>query len=278
MAGIFSIIAPLGLAAVILHSFFAFADPPPAWKSFHTGGEYAKFKIVEKPNLGDGFLHAARFAPNLVKFDFYLAAERGDKTRTAAQWCTEFGLIAVINAGMYQTDYRKNVGYLQHGETINNLGWKQTYQALFAFDPRSADQPKAAMFDLDAPGGKEVHKKYKSAVQNLRLIKGKGVNVWGKQEKQWSEAAVAMDAKGRILFLFSRTPLTMWEFNEKIGKLPLEIVRAMHVEGGPEASFSICSPNLALHLNGSFETGFNESDNESHQWPIPNVIGVSKSK
>jgi len=60
--------------------------------------------------------------------------------------------------------------------------------------------------------------------------------------------------------------------------LPLGIERAMHVEGGPEASLSIHTASLTLDLNGSYETGFREDDQERHQWPIPNVLGVARSR
>jgi hypothetical protein len=72
--------------------------------------------------------------------------------------------------------------------------------------------------------------------------------------------------------------MAMHHFNAFILGLPLGIVRAMHVEGGPEASLSIRAPGLSLDLSGSYETGFNENDDNSGQWPIPNVIGVVAKK
>ena len=48
----------------------------------------------------------------------------------------------------------------------------------------------------------------------------------------------------------------------------------MHVEGGPEARLSIHTAGIDLDLNGSYETGFNENDDEREQWPIPNVLAV----
>ena len=60
----------------------------------------------------------------------------------------------------------------------------------------------------------------------------------------------------------------MWEFNERLRALPLGIVRAMHVEGGPEASLSIHAGGIDLDLAGSYETGFHENDSNETQWPI----------
>ena len=88
-------------------------------------------------------------------------------------------------------------------------------------------------------------------------------------------AAIAIDGKGRILFLFSREPFTMWEFNRMLLTTPLDVKRAMHAEGGPEASLSIHAGGVELDLSGSFETGFNENNTNPRQWAIPNVLGVS---
>ncbi|HJX65335.1 MAG TPA: hypothetical protein VJ860_15440, partial [Polyangia bacterium] len=57
--------------------------------------------------------------------------------------------------------------------------------------------------------------------------------------------------------------------------LPLQIAKAMHVEGGPEASLSIHAGGVNLDLNGSYETGFREDDTSREQWPLPNIIGVA---
>jgi hypothetical protein len=180
-----------------------------------------------------------------------------------------------INAGMYREDHRTNVGYLRHGARHNNPRWNAKYMSALAFGPRRAGLPAAVLADLDAPDAKARLDGYESVVQNLRLLKGSGVNVWSQQPKRWSEAAVGLDKEGRVLFLFSRAPFSGWEFAEQVRRLPLGVRRAMHVEGGPEASLSIRSPKLTLDLSGSYETGFNENDDVGNQWPIPNVIGVS---
>ena len=66
----------------------------------------------------------------------------------------------------------------------------------------------------------------------------------------------------------------MAEWNRRVLALPLHVTAAMHVEGGPEASLSLCTATPPLHLSGSFETGFWPDDSNKRQWPIPNVLGV----
>jgi hypothetical protein len=107
------------------------------------------------------------------------------------------------------------------------------------------------------------------------LIKA-GHSVWEQQERRWSEAAVAVDRQGRLLFIFSRYPYTMKELTDILLALPLAIDSAMHMDGGPPASLSIHAGGVDLDLNGSFETGALETDGLRAQSPIPNVLGVRR--
>jgi hypothetical protein len=206
-----------------------------------------------------------------VELKVGLASEQKVAKRTAAEWADGLGLMVTINAGMFSLeDQTANVGYLRNGEHLNQPKWNK-YQSALGFGPRGA-----AMIDLDSPGAKKRLEAYSTVIQDLRLIKSTGErNVWKPSPRKWSEAAVAADTKGRILFFFSRAPLTMKEFDDKLLALPLDLTHAMHVEGGPEASLSIRAGDFRLDLCGSYETGFNENDDNHQQWPIPNVIGVS---
>lgn len=244
------------------------------WRALAPGVEYGTFELLKQPEAGDGRLHVVRIDPARAALDLALASEGDGTLRTAGEWADHGRFVAVINAGMYQTDYRKNVGHLRHGAHVNNAAWKSAYQSVLAFGPKQAGPPPAALLDRDQPGAAAVVEKYASAVQNLRLVKAPGVSVWKSQGRKWSEALVAQDSEGRVLFVFTRTPFEMTDLNARLLRLPLGVVRAMHVEGGPEASLSVRAPGLKLDLSGSYETGFFTSDGNDHQWRIPNVLGV----
>lgn len=254
--------------------FAAVTAAPPRWQVLERGVEYATFTLVSKPTAGDGLLHVVRIDPNQVELRAVLASEQQVPLRTAGDWAEGLGLSVAINAGMFQTDYQSNVGYLRNGTHANNRNWSTKYLSVLAFGAKRPGLPSAVLLDLDAPGAREALADYHTVIQNLRLIRGEGQNVWKPGRRQWSEAAIGIDRSGRILFLFSRTPFSMNSLNERLLKLPLEITRAMHVEGGPEASLSIRTKGLSVDLSGSFETGFNETEESRRQWPIPNVVGV----
>jgi hypothetical protein len=203
-----------------------------------------------------------------------LASEQDRERRTLAGWCEDFRLTAATNAGMFLKDYSTNVGYLRNGAHVQNKRWNKKYKSVLAFDPRENGIPPAIMVDLDDPGAVKRLEGYRAVIQNLRLIKGSGINVWERSEKRWSEAAVGMDHEGRLLFVYCATPFSMWEFNERIKSLGLGVARLMHMEGGPVAGLSIRAREFAVDLAGGFDPLSGSSEIGAGQWPIPNVIGV----
>ena len=257
----------------VLAAFSATAAPAVGsdivWKRLQGGVEYAAL------GEADQRLHVVRIDPNRAPLVAAMAKAGDKQPHTAARWCRERGLVVAINLGMYQIDHLTNVGHAHAPGHVNNGHWSSKYKSVLAFAPGKKALPGAVLLDLDVDGSKERVADYGAAVQNLRLIRAPGQNAWARQERRWSEAAVAMDKQGRILFLFSRHPYCMHDFNAKVLALPLGITTAMHVEGGPEASLSIHGGGIDLDLDGSYETSFNENDDEAKQWPIPNVLGVA---
>lgn len=100
----------------------------------------------------------------------------------------------------------------------------------------------------------------------------------GGQQKKWSEAALGEDKSGNVLFIFSRAPFSMHDFNQELLGLGIDIVAAQHLEGGPEAQLYFKIDSWELEIFGSYETGFKENDDNSISWPIPNVLGIRPKK
>lgn len=246
---------------------------PIEWRPVIAGVTYAAIPIPRAVPLGDPHLHVVRIDPRKARLRAAMASEVDGRRRTAAEWCAGSNLAVAINLGMFQGAPLSNVGYARQGKHLDNSRWN-AYRSALVFGARRSGIPPARLIDLDQPGARRQTDEYEAAVQNLRLIEAPGRNVWSRQTRRWSEAAIGMDAQGEILFLFCRSPFTMFEFNRLLLSLPLRVTRAMHVEGGPEASLSIHAGGWNLDLCGSYETGFREDDGETHAWPIPNVVGV----
>lgn len=259
----------MGLSCLVLCLLPAIVHADIHWTTLETGLEYARY-FVSHDGEGEP-AHILRIDPDHWRFRLLSKKEYG-APRTAAKWAEQFGLVAAVNAGMYQEDYVSNVGYMRGPETDNNPH-VNAYKSAFAFASREG-RAAPRLYDLDVTPFNEITDRYEGIIQNLRLIKRPGENRWARQERRWSEVALAQDDQGRLLFLFLHTPMTMHAFNARLLQSPLGIVAAQHLEGGPEASLSIRHPELTIDLFGSYETNLDDHELLRSPWAIPNVLGI----
>ncbi len=247
--------------------------PAQAWRKLTEGIEFGRFPV---PGGGDRELWIVRIDARTAPLKSLSCSNLGHGPLTADQWAAKHKLSVVINAGMFENDHVSHIGYWKsHGETLR-AETRKDYSSFAAFGARDATLPAFHIFDSDASDiEKEVLPIYQDVVQNLRLVKRPAENRWKPQDRAWSEAALGEDDAGHALFIFCPVGLTMHDFNEHLLKLPIHLVAAQHLEGGPEASLYVKIGDFEIRGIGSYETGFNENDNNHQFWPIPNVIGVS---
>jgi hypothetical protein len=248
-----------------------------AWTSLAPGMELGTFAVNKSSPNSDARITILRIDPKLWEL-VLIGKSWGNKSenQTARDWCQNYKLTAAINAGMFSADYTTHVGYLGSNRHVNSSQVNK-YMSVAAFNPRKGTGlPEFRIFDLDAPNVKmeTILGGFSSVVQNLRLIKRPSENRWSQQDKMWSEAALGEDSSGRALFIFSRSPFTMHEFNRKLLSLEIGLVAAQHLEGGPEAQLYLGIGNVTHEMFGSYETSFRENDGNTAPWPIPNVLGV----
>lgn len=72
----------------------------------------------------------------------------------------------------------------------------------------------------------------------------------------------------------SRTAHSMHMLNEALLELPLDIVCAQHLEGGPEAQLFVSVGDFNLEIVGGYETPFPQDHVLDVAWRLPNVIGI----
>lgn len=247
------------------------------WQSLAPGIELKVLNVKSIKADSDSKITIVRIDPRLWELVFAGISQPNEESiKTAREWCESHKLTAAINAGMFATDYRTHTGYLKHNDHVNSK-YINSYQSVLAFNPvQGRDLPPFRIFDLDAPGItiNSIQDDYSSSIQNLRLIKKPGINVWKQQERKWSEAAIGEDKEGRILFIFSRSPFSMHDLNEILLNSGIGVVAAQHLEGGPEAQIYIKVGEFELELGGSYETFYNENNTNITIWPIPNIIGI----
>ncbi len=272
----FALVALLTCVALPCDAAWAAERRAVHWTTLAAGMELGEIRARQPSSLGDSKITLLRIDPELWELDVLAISRSGESSgRSVREWSREHGLTAAINAGMFATDYKTHVGYLRVGDHVNSRH-VNGYQSVAAFGRRREGVPHFRIFDLDAPGVTldAIRSDYSSLVQNLRLIKRPGENRWSQQEKKWSEAALGEDARGRILFIFCRSPYSMYDLVHELLALDVGLVAAQHLEGGPEAQLYVAAGGRKLELVGSFETLFLENESNQLAWPVPNVLGV----
>lgn len=258
---------------VCLLALLIAAPAAASWSTLEPGLDLGEFRLPQSATLTILRIDPAAWSLELLSVD-----DDDPELRTARQWCEQHDLVAAINAGMFAVDFRTHVGFAAaRGRVLS--GTVNDYQSVAAFHPAAGrDLAPFRIFDLDDPDVTldAIRRDYGSVVQNLRLLKRPGENRWQRQDKRWSEAALAEDTQGRILFVFCRAPLTMRDFNEALLGLGIGVVAAQHLDGGPPAQLFVRAGQVERELVGSHETGVREDEGNVMAWPIPIVLGVRR--
>ncbi len=243
------------------------SDP---WRRCDEGLFLAEFYPAQKSLAKDSRITVVRIDPKLYAFKLLCASELGKTRLTAKEWCLRQNLISAINAGMYQEDGLKSVGYMKNFSHINNSRLSSRYKAVLAFNRTDGTVPEVQIVDLRCQAFEELKPKYQTFVQSIRMVSCLQENVWTKQDQVWSLAVLGMDKNGNALFIFSETPYPVYDFINGLLSLPISLYNAMYLEGGTEASLYLSASGMELDKVGNNNSGL------SVVRAIPNVIGITK--
>ncbi len=249
-----------------------------SWISLEPGLDLGLFSSPHPAPVGDSTIRVLRIDPG--RFDLRLLNSSATKERrplTAREWCERYRCIAAINASMFQTDSLTSVSLMRTGEHVNNPRLSKD-RTVLAFDRLSPEIPPVAMIDRDCDDLNEWSTRYRTLVQSIRMLSCAGKNVWTQQPKRWSTAAIGMDKSGRVLFIHVRSLFTTHDLVNVLIELPLDLSRAMYVEGGPEAQLYVEAGGRREEFVGSHEIAFHDDDASDRAWPVPNVVAVKRKE
>jgi hypothetical protein len=248
------------------------------WQKLAEGFELGIFLSPQRAEYGDSLIRILRMDPQFFELKLLNASSSKDgRPLTAKQWCRQNGLVAAINASMYQTDHKTSVSLMRTKSHVNNPRVSKD-KTILAFDRQSSNVPKVKIIDRQCEDFNHWKSKYGTLVQSIRMVSCKGENVWSQQPKKWSTAAIGTDHQGRVLFIHVGSPYSTHDLINVLRKLPLGINRAMYSEGGPQAQLYIRYGNKEHEFVGQFDLKLNDNINSPVFWPIPNVIGISAIK
>ncbi len=243
--------------------------PQAPWQPLEPGLETLE---LEGPPavFGDRKITVLRIDPARFDLKLFAASAPGEgELRTARAWAYRTGASAVINAAMYQEDYRTSVSLMRTGAHVNQRRVSKD-KAVLAFDPLVSGVPPVRIVDRECESLDDASARYASLVQSIRMVSCDRRNVWAPSERRFSAAAIGTDRAGRVLFIHARTPWPVHELVKALLAAPLELAQAMYVEGGPEAQLFARGGGKELERVGTFES----ADTNLRPWPVPNVIAA----
>ena len=250
--------------------------PPPAtpWRMLEPGLELGEFTSPRASFPADPLVRVVRIDPERFELRLLNASAPGEgKARTARGWATSHGLVAVINASMYQGDLRSSVSLMRTASHVNNPRLSKD-KAVLAFDRRDDGVPPVQIIDRESQDFESLSRSYGTLVQSIRMVSFTGRNVWSQQPRAWSTAAIGIDQKGRVLFIHARAPHTTHDLIDVLLQLPLDLKNALYSEGGPEAQLYLKSGKEEVEVTGVLEGDDDGVSSAALAWTVPNVIGV----
>jgi hypothetical protein len=256
---------------------YAADEGPPmgVWTLLEPGLEFGVFAAPAAPATPDGNIRVLRIDLRRFRLRLLNASAPGqDGALTPKQWCERNGLLAAINASMYQTDYRTSVSLMRTSGHVNNPRLTRD-KAVLAFDRRDDGVPPAQIIDREYQNFDTLSARYDTLVQSIRMVSLAGTNVWQPQTQMASTAAIGVDRQGRILFIHVGAPRPTHDLINALLTLPLELRSAMYVEGGPEAQLYVRAGGHELELAGRYDGGV-IVHTDPRPWPVPNVVGVAR--
>lgn len=252
------------------------AAPAVAWRTLEPGLEYAVAESpIRSPLADEGAIHLLRIDPTRFAVELFNASAADGARHTARQWAQAERLVAAINASLYQTDYRTSTSLMRSRRHVNNPRLSK-HNTVLLFDPLEPGLPSVQLVDRTCRELADLQRRYAGAVQSIRMISCQGANVWSQQPTRWSNAAVGVDAQGRLLFLHMRAPLSTHDFADALLALPLGLRQTMYVEGGPEAQLYIHAGGEEIEVTGSHGSSGFAGLAAGYALPIPNVLGIRR--
>lgn len=253
-------------------------DSSSVWRNLEKGLDVGIFQAPQKSDFGDSLIRILRADTASFGLQLLNASSKDQGKRWSVKnWANKNGLVAGINASMYQKDMMSSVSHMKSRQHTNNA-WVSKDKTVLAFDPNDKSSPPVRIIDRDCEDFNTFRKQYDTLVQSIRMISCHGENMWKQQKKIWSIAAVGLDHQGRILFIHVRSPYTPHDLIDMLLKLPIGLKQAMYVEGGADAQLYINTGKEEHEFIGSYSTGSREHDENTYSHPIPNVLGLVRLK
>ena len=117
------------------------------WQKLAVGLELGVFLSPQRAEYGDSLIRVLRIDPQFFELKLLNASSTKEgRPLTTKQWCRQQGLVAAINASMYQADHKTSVSLMRTKVHTNNPRLSKD-MTILAFDRQDAGVPRVKIID-----------------------------------------------------------------------------------------------------------------------------------
>ena len=223
----------------------------------------------KKSFLGDSKITIIRLNKDSIETYLKMASTEDSVPKTAKEWSQKYGFHLTINAGMYDVNNPMlSRGYMKSESAINNFNINPNYNGVCVMNNHKLD-----LIDFICQNKVDLNNQ-ECCFQSMRMLDCQGVGIdWQRKKQLCSMIMMGEDEQNHIYIIFTRSPYLHQDMVGFLQKLPFDLRLTLYLEGGPETSLYLNTPNKKLELVGSYVSETYETDSNKVFWPLPNVIG-----
>ena len=197
-------------------------------------------------------------------------------------WAARLGAPVVFNSGQFDPQMQY-LGLLKSRGRWLSAQRQGTFMGLLVSGPLSLRAQRQGLHsrivDLAAPPWRDVPLQsvvdgWDNVVQSMMLVDDAAQVRVRRSELAACRTVVAQDRQGRLLLVFTEGAVTLHELARWLAKSPLQIERAMNLDGGFESQLALRTPELQLTLYGQYGGGRVLQGAPMVHVPLPAVIAV----
>ncbi len=222
---------------------------------------------------GPSTIVVVRFERSVEFLPYHFRADSMGSARTIEEWASALHAPLVFNAGQFDEGL-EYLGWLKRDGKWLSQRRKSPWKGLLVSGPLQGEF-WARIVDLDHADA-AIADHYRHVVQSMMLLDSTSRLRVRDTDLSACRTVVAEDARGRILLVVTEGATTLGDLARWLASSPLDVVRAMNLDGGVESQLALDTPELKLVLYGQYGTGTTMLNASGSQvrYPIPAVVAV----
>ena len=255
------------------------------WRELRPGLEFATLRGEPWCRRGSSAIALLRVDPARERVRVrHFSLEHPGGPLSVVEWQARTGADAVFNAGQYYPDW-SYMGLLVSGGRVVSDRPHPGFLAALVADPhtlppdRAGPEPApdpaagaAAVLDLARTPLDPDSLRWREVAQSFMLLDEHGALRTRRSERVANRTLVAQDRRGRLVVLVTEGGYTLADLAELLRRSPLQVTRAMAMDGGIESELVVASGRFRYASFGAWPAGGAPPAAAGAAAPLPAVI------